>query len=326
MNDLSILDTLASAPQPATEAVGSSVPSGATFNILSKSALRASESAQIGEALTTLLDAALVETRRAEYAAGRGSGSDDVAYKRIGAGYIGIECDRALGFKFHKFPVDERPSVVSKGELQRHAEAGHWTEDKMAEWFRLVGFGLETFARDANGAAILKADGTPKQIGWKALRDAQGKNQIAGEVDGVFTSIPAPEAIPEPYRPALATVIELLRPPFIWESKKATDKKIKKFRKDGVRKNDPKYFGQMQINMNMLRVEATLFSMMNLDSMDFYFEIVRYDPEYTSKIMDRAIRVTRSESPFDFSPISTSDKAPACMFCDWKETCRAGKK
>lgn len=321
---LDLIDTVASAPAPQAPETGSTVPSGATFNILSKSALRASESARIGEALTTLLDAALVETKSAAYAAGRGAGSDDVAYKRIGAGYIGMECDRALGFRFHKVPKEERESVVSPGQLNRHAEAGHWTEDKMAEWFRLVGFGLETFARDGNGQPIVKADGTYKQIGWKALRNSEGKNQIAGEVDGVFTSVPS--FVPEEYADSLGVVVEMLKPPFIWESKKATSKKIKKFAKDGVRKNSPEYFGQMQINMNMLKVEATLFTMMNLDAMDFYFEIVRYDPEYTGKIMDRAIRVTKSESPFDFSPISTSDKAPACMFCDWQATCRAGKQ
>ncbi|KKL16765.1 hypothetical protein LCGC14_2492300 [marine sediment metagenome] len=53
----------------------------------------APKSADMGVVATELLDDALVATRKAEYAATRGSGQGEVALKRIGAGYIGVECD-----------------------------------------------------------------------------------------------------------------------------------------------------------------------------------------------------------------------------------------
>jgi hypothetical protein len=326
MTDLSILDTVAAAPAAPAPVSSSEVAGQVTFNVLSGSALRKAESVRVTEAFTTLLDGALVQTRRAEYAAGRGSGEGDVAKKRIGAGYIGVECDRVLGFRFHKFPKEDRPSFVSPGALQRHAESGYWTEDQMATWFRMAGFGLETFERNPDGSPVLKDDGTYKQIGWKALPNNYGQAQVAGEVDGVFTHIPAVDQIPEEFRPALSTIIGILEAPFLWESKKATAKKVKTFEKDGVRKSDPKYFGQMQINMNIMQIPATLFTMLCLDDMRFYFEIVRMDPDYVGKIMDRAIKVVRSQSPFDFSPISTNPEHKVCRYCDFRETCYAGKQ
>src|SRR4051812_48622492 len=88
----------------------------------------ASKTSDLTDNLTKLLDTALVTKTRLEYESGRGSGVGAVAKYRIGAGYIGMECGRALAYKYFKVPKEDRASVVSPGELQRHAEAGHWTE------------------------------------------------------------------------------------------------------------------------------------------------------------------------------------------------------
>lgn len=270
--------------------------------------------ANINEILCPMLDAALVAKTKAEYEATRGSGEGEVAAKRIGAGYIGTECMRALAFRYHKNPKEDREGSVSAGELQRHADSGHWTEAKTKDWLGLVGLDVVNFEwdRDAN-APKLDPWGKPKQIGWKSARDpVTGQYRMAGEVDGVIREV---------LNPALA---QLIKPPCIWESKKGTDKKWKKFSKEGVKKADPKYYGQLQINMGYLQASQTLFSMLNLDNMKYHFELVAFDPVYAQDLSDRAIRVLESDHPFQLPRLGLSEDDFRCKFCDYFSQCWKG--
>lgn len=263
---------------------------------------------QINAVLCPILDEALVAEHKANYAATRGSGMGDVAKNRIGAGYIGVPCERELAFRFHRAPIEPRESSVSPGELQRHAEAGHWTEKKTAEWFRLVGITVETFCTAPEG-------GEEKQIGWKDAKDpATGQYRLAGEVDGVITEV------------RNAVLAELITPPCIWESKKATDKKWKKFQKEGVKKADLKYYGQLQINMGYLGITQTLFSMLNLDSMKYQFEVVPFDPAHAQWLLDRATGVMRTSSPMEAPRLCRSEDDFNGKFCDFHDQCWAAQK
>lgn len=266
-------------------------------------------SADMGVVITELLDDALVATRKAEYAATRGSGQGEVALKRIGAGYIGVECGRQLAMKFHKTTATEESSFVSPGALQRHAEAGHWTEDATAGWLRLAGFGLQTHHLYDDGSPVLNTFGKPKQFSFYAAKDPDtGQARIAGEIDGVITHVP------EPLRGAIPT-------PCLWESKKATAKKWKNFSSKGVEKADAKYYGQIQTCMAYLEIKHTLFSMLNLDNMKFYWELVPFDPLAAQQITDRAVKVLRSQTPYDLPRITTNPSDWRCKFCPYKEPC-----
>lgn len=258
-----------------------------------------------GSEITRLLDEAMVAASRAEYEAGRGSGTGDVAQKRIGAGYIGTECDRELAYRYHRAEKEERESTVSPGELQRHAESGHWTEDKTAEWLRLAGFDLCTFKTNEDGSPKINSFGKPEQIGFKAAWNKEtGQARLAGEVDGVIHGSPLP-----------------LKVPMIWESKKATAKKWKKFSTSGVAVADPPYYGQLQTNMAYMQIDSTLFSMLNLDNMKYYWEIVPFDQEVAQALTDRAARIFASETPAEFARITSDPSNFKCRFCDYAEQC-----
>ncbi|WP_298983365.1 hypothetical protein [uncultured Roseibium sp.] len=270
-------------------------------------------------ALSRILDGAIAYHAAERYKKGRGAGNGQVAKKRIGAGYIGLECDRQLAFKYHKIPFDERApedEFVTKGELQRHAESGHWAESKTVDWFREAGFIVETEVPGEIGY-----DGGPKQHGFYAGVDpVTGKYRLAGEVDGVITKLP--ESVPEEFALDLATIREAFgEPPIIWESKKATDKKWKKFKKVGVRDADPKYFGQLQTCMAHMQVPRVLFSMLNLDNMKYFFEIIDFDPAYAQGLIDRAAKVITSQSPQEFARMAATHTDHRCRFCDWKQSC-----
>lgn len=260
----------------------------------------APKSQDMGTVLSESLDDALVKARQEEYERGRGSGQGDVARKRIGGGYIGLECGRELAFRYHKAEKEDRPSVVGPGELQRHAEAGHWTEAKTAEWLRMAGVDLRTEKEDG------------RQFGYKAAWDqATGQARIAAEIDGVILGLPGHMA-------------DLLPLPCLWESKKATAKKWKKFASNGVKKADKKYYGQLQTNMAYLSVEHTLFSMLNLDDMKFYWELVPFDREHAQHLTDRAVTVLQTESPFEMPRVTNDRSDWRCKFCDYQEQCWNG--
>lgn len=278
--------------------------------------IAAASTVALEDHLSELLDTAIAAASRAEYEATRGSGAGDVSLKRIGAGYIGVECDRELGFRYHKFLKEGRPSSVTPGELQRHAESGHWTEAMTAKWLRLIGFDLATDTGKIN------TFGKPEQIGWKAARDPEtGQYRMAGEVDGVIHGFrPTAFATPE----QLAPIISILKPPCIWESKKATDKKWKKFVKEGVKGADPKYYGQLQSNMAYLEAGMTLFTMLNLDNMKFHFEVVLFDQAKAQKLSDRAVNTMQTKSPFELSRLCRAEDDFSGRYCDFYGQCWKG--
>lgn len=259
----------------------------------------------IGDVISELVDDALVAHTKAEYEKGRGSGQGEIAAKRIGAAYAGTECTRALAFRYHKFPKEERDPddrSVSEGELKRHGEAGHWAEQKTAFWMRLAGFKIETHKLDPE---TLES----KQYGWHAARDpVTGQYSMAGEIDGII------HAVPERLK-------GLIKLPCIWESKKATDKKWKKFAKDKVIKADPVYYGQVQLNMAYLGADQTLFSMLNLDTMKYYWELIDFDQKHAQRVSDRALEVIQSRTPEQFHRIGRGEDDFVCKFCDWHDRC-----
>ncbi len=264
----------------------------------------------INALLCPMLDDAIVKTSKAEYAATRGSGEGDVAKHRIGAGYIGTECERELGFRYHHYPVEARESSVSPGELRRHAEAGHWAERATADWFKLVGITVSAVMLDQGGFVLKDKWGKPRQIGWKDGKDPEsGQYRMAGEVDGVIVAVDDPQ------------LAALVKPPTIWESKKATDKKWKKFVKDTVKGADKRYYGQLQVNMGFLGIKQTLFSMLNLDTMKFYFELVPFDQAYAQGLVNRAMGIFKTKSPLELPRICLSTDDFKGKFCDYHDQC-----
>lgn len=278
----------------------------------------------VSDAMSAFLDWAVIAQSEAEYKE-RGSGSGDVAYNRIGAGYIGTPCDRELAFRYHRFPKEVREGGYPKGPLGRHAQAGHWTEARTADWLRYAGFQIKTFVSDEHGEPVMEM-GKPKQLGFKAAKCLEtGKFRLAGEFDGVITALP--DALPDGIDRDLAATLLDVPMPCIWESKKGTDKKWKKFKKEGVKKADPKYYGQLQTNMAYSGIEATLFSMLNLDTMEYYWEHVKPDLEVAQKLTDRAVRVMQSADPFEFAPLSANPATyHECKFCDFQGACAKGRE
>jgi len=272
----------------------------------SRTSNKIADTTDLSDAFAQLLDKTIAEHAEAEYAKGRGSGVGEVAKKRIGAGYIGTECTRELAYRFHKYqkePFDPERGFVNPGELNRHAQVGHWTEEKMTEWMQMSGFNL----------AVQRENG--RQFNFLTAHDPEsGQAQLAGEVDGVI-SAPFPAKV-QPYIPADCDVM-------LWESKKATAKKYNKFKKEGVKKAGAVYYAQMQTCMAYMNVKYCLFTMMNMDNMKIYPEIVAFDASAAQELTDRAVRVIRSDNPQEFPRIAREETDFRCRFCDYWNQCWA---
>ena len=169
----------------------------------------------------------------------------------------------------------------------------------MAEWLREAGFDLRTHDTGGN------------QFGYRVAQDKDGKARIAGEVDGVIVSVPQGIELPTPC---------------IWESKKATEKKFSQFVKGGVAKADPKYYGQVQVNMASLGVEHTLFSMLCLDNMKPYWELIEFDAPVAQALIDRAVAVLQTRQPEDMPRAAAARDFHICRFCDYQNRCWEGQK
>ena len=234
----------------------------------------------------------LVMRRHAEkaardYAEGRGKGTDQLAFKRIGAAYIGTECSRALAYAFHKVPKTKPRDQ----KLQLHADIGHAVERIIRQAMEDAGF-------------VFRPEPDGEQHGWMAAKGPNGKHQMAGEVDGIIEQAP----------------IDWLPVPLILECKKMKASKYRRYLAKGLAVEDPRYFGQCQINMAYLHMPL-LLAVMNVNTAELHFErvpFVAHDAQYLS---DRAVRTIETTDPLEMPRISSDPSDFRCKFCDWKDAC-----
>lgn len=110
------------------------------------------------EAIAEMVDAAILkkEEKKRDY---------------LGTSTIGVECDRALWYSFHK------PKDVDQAKVKRIFSVGHKLEDLMIEWLKMAG--LTLYTHDSKGEQFGFVDGV-----------------VAGHCDGVVLGVPFAEKIP----------------------------------------------------------------------------------------------------------------------------------
>lgn len=205
----------------------------------------------------------------------------------LGASRIGEPCARRLVYEYTKTPVDAGKDF--KGQTLRIFEAGHVFEDLVIDWLRRAGFDLRTARRDGG------------QFGFEA---AGGR--IRGHVDGVIVDGPD---------------IGLVWP-LLWEHKALKASSWNETVKKGVRASKPVYFGQLQIYMAYMQLEAALFTALNKDTCELYHEHVPFDPAAAQALSDKAVDVLRAADAGDPLPrIATSPDFFLCRFCPYATRC-----
>ena len=238
----------------------------------------------LSEKLNLLIDKSLTVER-----------SKETTRDYLGASRLGVSCNRALQFEYTDAPKDEDQNFT--GRILRIFQAGHVFEELMIKWLRLSG--VELVTHKPNG----------DQFGFAV---AGGK--VKGHVDGVIISAPS----------------ELnLKFPMLWECKSLNDKSWKDVVKKGLAVSKPIYAAQIAIyqaymenSIEGISKNPALFTAINKDTAEIYFDLIPFDKALAQKASDKAVMILRATESHELLPrISNDSSYFECKFCPWQKRC-----
>jgi len=236
------------------------------------------------EVVTAHIDAALVAER-----------AEQPHRTYLGASRLGVACDRALQYEFAGSPADSGREF--DGRVLRIFEVGHVLEDLAIRWLRLAGLDLHTRTRSGG------------QFGFSVC-----EGLIQGHIDGIV--IGAPANLDWSF-------------PMLWECKTMNAQNWRDCVKRGVSVAKPVYAAQMAIYQAYMEstVEGisrnpALFTAINKDTQELWFELVPFDAVLAQRSSDRAVKIITASEHGELLSRSFSDPAHhECKFCAWAERC-----
>lgn len=209
----------------------------------------------------------------------------------LGASQLGDECIRKIQLQYIKHEIDVTAQNV------RTFAIGHHLETLIAEWMILAGFDLKT--KDENG----------EQFSFSV---ADGK--LAGHVDGVIYGWPE----------SLAERNFGSRRHALWECKTLNSKSWSDTAKRGVLVTKPLYYAQIQLYMAYLDLTENpcVFTALNKDTSELYFELIPFDAECAQRYSDRAVQIIKASENDELLPCISSDSSFfKCKMCGFRKQC-----
>jgi len=198
----------------------------------------------------------------------------------MGGSMIGKECDREVWLAF-------RHAILPTfdGRMLRLFQRGHREEPAFVE--ELIEIGIEVHQ--------LKADGS--QFGVEAI-----EGHAKGHLDGVLLNVPDFEEIPH-----------------LFEAKTESKKRWQALSKNGVVKEHPVHFVQMQFYMGLMELPAAIYLSVCKDDDRIHCERIEFDPGAFAAIMERARNlVYLKDAP---ERITEDPTRFVCKFCDFRPLC-----
>jgi hypothetical protein len=208
--------------------------------------------------------------------------------KYIGGSSLGNECVRQTQYSYMQTKKDSDFDA----RTLRIFEFGHHIEDMVATYLKNAGFDLRT--HDKQG----------EQFGFSVADD-----QIKGHIDGVICGGPV-----------------AMDYPFLWECKSANSKKFGEFVRKGVAQANPTYAAQIALYQTYMELVdfPALFTVMNKDTSELYFEFVPFNAELAQKISDRGVEIIKATRANEMLPrIANESDYFTCKYCDYRNTCWA---
>jgi len=210
----------------------------------------------------------------------------------LGGSRLGHPCERALQFEY--FHAKKDPDKEFKGQTLRIFNVGHSLEDLAVRWIRQAGFDLRNEKPTGNMH--------PEQFGFST---ANGR--IKGHIDGVFCGGP-----------------DCIQYPALWECKTMQAKKWKECVKDGVAKAFPIYAAQIAIYQAYMDLteNPAIFTSINKDTEELYFEAVPFDAALAQRISDKGVRILQACDAGNLLPrIANSQDHFECKWCFYTSRC-----
>ena len=207
----------------------------------------------------------------------------------LGVSSIGDDCLRKVQLQYEGKEAEFSASTL------RTFDIGHCLEDLVAEWMRIAGFDLKT--KNENG----------EQFGFST---AEGR--IKGHVDGkiIDVSDDLKQFFP--------------RFPLLWECKTLHHKSWQETAKKGLMLTKTLYYAQIQLYIAYFELDQCLFTALNKDSSELYFELVPFDSEAAQKYSDRAVQVIQASENSEQMPCISADPSFfKCKMCGFRNVCKA---
>lgn len=220
----------------------------------------------------------------------------------LGGSRLGVHCERALGYEYHKTPKDEGRGF--SGRVYRIFDRGHDGEARMAEYLKRAGFDLEE-EKPSGG-----------QWGFAVAQDEEGIYRLRGHADGIIRGGPS----------RIGSYNMDKRYPMLWENKIIKSSRYAALQKAGAKESEWEYFVQCQVYMAYLGLEYALFTAVNADTMHVHAELIPLDLEIAQAASDKGVRVIKSVSPEELPKIAHSQTDFRCRWCDWQDQCWATKE
>lgn len=231
---------------------------------------------------------------------------EDTPRDYLGGSRLGEECERRLGYEWHRTPEDEGKGF--SGRTLRIFERGHDAEERMAKYLWEAGFGLLTERAGGEG-----------QFGFGVARDPEtGQARIAGHIDGRIDGWASPSEWSEENRWAAT-----LPYPLLWEHKGLNAKNFRDLKRHGLKKSKPIYYTQVNIYMAYMDLKHAMFTAECQDTCEVYVEIVPLDIATAQAASDKGLRVVRSKRPEDLPRCAANGEDFRCRFCPFAARCWA---
>lgn len=206
----------------------------------------------------------------------------------LGASSLGDSCSRKIQYRYMGKTPDESSDFSAK--LLRIFEFGHVIEDMAHGW--LVNAGFDLRSTDKNG----------KQFGFSIADD-----QVKGHIDGVVCGGP-----------------DGIKYPMLWECKSANDRSFNEFVRKGVAATNQTYASQIalyQAYMNLTDNPA-LFTVINKNTCEIYYELVTFDKLLAQKTSDKAVQILTAVKHNEMLPrIAVNSDYFSCKRCEFRISC-----
>lgn len=89
----------------------------------------------------------------------------------------------------------------------------------------------------------------------------------------------------------------------------------------------PLYFSQVRLYMAYLELERCLFTALNKDTSELYFEIILFDSEAAQKYSDRTVQTIKASENGESMPCISNDPSFfLCKSCGFRNICRNNER
>lgn len=203
----------------------------------------------------------------------------------LGLSGLGDECARAVWYGY-------RECVKKTFPMRLHRLFRRGDREEFVFVWLLRGIGFTVHEKDAEG---------------KQFKVTDFEGHLSGHMDGVGEA------------PRKFWIRGSKQVPFLLEFKTYNDKRFNELKKRGVRKSDPKYYGQMQGYMGYENLTGALFCAVNKNDDHLYFEWVPFKRSEFDSLKDKAEMLINAQTPP--ARISSTPSDFRCRYCDFKGVC-----